>query len=376
MSNTKPTNRTELKEYIKLKLGSPVIQVNLDDTQFDMAIDDAFQYFYERQHFDAIEKVYLSVKIEDSFTKWLGTKETESVAQSDDQQRYADGIVDTLTLTTPGTGYGPEPQVVNTTGGTGSGLTVTIAESRTTGGGLIDVTVHATGSEYQVGDVVTIDAGDKNATFTVTALKASSPLNGSTVVGTQNNYVVLPDGVIGVNQILGTGAGGAMGGMFPGAVPFNPFLAGGAGGACGQLGGMNFGLTSYYTMRQYLSTLSFLLYPPKSYSYNKRTHRLFLNTKNFRGQVATGNYLVLECDIEANADFYPDVWNDMFLKELAVAYTQITWGRVLTKYNQVQLPGGITLNGETILQEGQQAAQALKERFALDYADYPLDMVG
>ena len=66
----------------------------------------------------------------------------------------------------------------------------------------------------------------------------------------------------------------------------------------------------------------------------------------------------------------------MFLKELAVAYTQITWGRVLTKYNQVQLPGGITLNGETILQEGQQAAQALKERFALDYADYPLDMVG
>ena len=80
MSNTKPTNRTELKEYIKLKLGAPVIQINLDDTQFDMAIDDAFQYFYERQHFDAIEKVYLSVKIEDSFTQWLKTKETESVA--------------------------------------------------------------------------------------------------------------------------------------------------------------------------------------------------------------------------------------------------------------------------------------------------------
>ena len=52
------TSREQLKEYCLRKLGSPVIEINVDDDQIEDRIDDAFQ-FYRDYHYDAIELVYL-----------------------------------------------------------------------------------------------------------------------------------------------------------------------------------------------------------------------------------------------------------------------------------------------------------------------------
>ena len=57
--------------------------------------------------------------------------------------------------------------------------------------------------------------------------------------------------------------------------------------------------------------------------------------------------MVFECDVTPNPDMFPDVWNDMFLKRLATAYVQ-RHGVVLTRYQSVQFPGGITMNGDQI----------------------------
>ena len=86
--------------------------------------------------------------------------------------------------------------------------------------------------------------------------------------------------------------------------------------------------------------------------------------------------MVVEVMIKPNPDIYPDIWNDLWLKEYATALVKAQWGRNLTKYNQVQLPGGIVINGQQILQDAQQEIATLKERFAMDWADPVLDMVG
>ena len=78
----------------------------------DLAINDAFQYFYERQHFDATEQVYLSMRIDEPFSTWVKTAELQNVAQSTDQPRSAEGMVDTLTLVTPGSGYAPSSDLM------------------------------------------------------------------------------------------------------------------------------------------------------------------------------------------------------------------------------------------------------------------------
>ena len=80
--------------------------------------------------------------------------------------------------------------------------------------------------------------------------------------------------------------------------------------------------------------------------------------------------------MKPSPDVYPDLWNDMWLKEFAVALTKAQWGRNLTKYNQVQLPGGIVINGERILNDAQQELKTIKDRFSMDWMDPPLDEVG
>jgi hypothetical protein len=56
------TSRDDLKEYCLRRLGSPVIEINVDDNQVEDRIDDAFQ-FYREYHYDAVEKVYLKHEI-------------------------------------------------------------------------------------------------------------------------------------------------------------------------------------------------------------------------------------------------------------------------------------------------------------------------
>ena len=80
--------------------------------------------------------------------------------------------------------------------------------------------------------------------------------------------------------------------------------------------------------------------------------------------------------VKPSPDVYPDLYNDLWLKEYAVALVKAQWGRNLTKFNQVQLPGGITMNGDAILQTAREDIAQIKERFAMDWADPPLDEVG
>jgi hypothetical protein len=58
----KPSSRQELIDYCLRRLGSPVLEINVDDDQIDDLVDDALQYFQER-HFDGVERMYLKYKI-------------------------------------------------------------------------------------------------------------------------------------------------------------------------------------------------------------------------------------------------------------------------------------------------------------------------
>jgi hypothetical protein len=53
-----PATRKDLIDYCMRRLGSPVIEINVDPDQVEDRIDDAFQYFQD-YHFDGVEKVFL-----------------------------------------------------------------------------------------------------------------------------------------------------------------------------------------------------------------------------------------------------------------------------------------------------------------------------
>lgn len=61
---SKPSSRQELIDYCLRRLGAPVLEINVDDSQIDDLVDDALQYFHER-HFDGVERMYLKYKVTD-----------------------------------------------------------------------------------------------------------------------------------------------------------------------------------------------------------------------------------------------------------------------------------------------------------------------
>jgi hypothetical protein len=67
-----PTTRDEFKDYCLRKLGFPVIDINVDDDQINDRIDEALQYFAD-YHFDGVEKVYMRHQLtsEDIDRHWI-----------------------------------------------------------------------------------------------------------------------------------------------------------------------------------------------------------------------------------------------------------------------------------------------------------------
>lgn len=57
-----PSTRTEFKSYCLRRLGFPVIDINVDDDQVEDRIDDALQFFQD-YHFDGVEKIIMKHKI-------------------------------------------------------------------------------------------------------------------------------------------------------------------------------------------------------------------------------------------------------------------------------------------------------------------------
>ena len=96
-----------------------------------------------------------------------------------------------ITLTAGGTGYVDPIAGTTTTTGSGSGLRVSCTILGTT---ISSVTVIAFGAGYQVGDVVTIDGGNNDATFTIDYLMNSFSAIISYNLADQTNFKVIAEG--------------------------------------------------------------------------------------------------------------------------------------------------------------------------------------
>ena len=414
MSVASPKNRDEFKQYILSKLGAPVLQINVADEQLDIAINDAFQYWNERSHFLGTEKLFLTFPINTPFIQHFESFEYELADQGPGPSIHGIGMVEELEIQAPGARFpiNPSPAaqtqatdavdiitdpleediqteagfdlLADTVGGSGEGLTVWIGNERTPVMGLVKVRPFNAGYGYEVGDIITITNANQGQTIDAVAIvkkvKTESKIFGVSEIRTQNNFITLPDDVVGVQRVfhtggLGSGFGYDIAGIIPGAA-IGPMFLGSLFGGQAECNSIGYDIVSYVAMREYLATLNFLFFPPINYSFNSRTHRLHIDSKRLFREGGVNAFICLECMVKPSPDVFPDVWNDLWVKEYAVALTQLAWGRNLTKYNQVAMPGGITLNGESILREAMDNIKLLRDRFSMDWADPPLDLVG
>lgn len=233
-----PTTRTEFKDYCLRKLGYPVIEINVADTQIDDRIDEALQLF-QMFHGEAVERVFM----------------THTLTEQERTQKY-----------------------------------ITIVEP-----------------------------------------------------------------VISILRVLWAGAGVNSGDFASGLwqYKFDVFSS------YGFKGPGYADLSGYYISMSHLSDINMTLGNYPRINYKMHSNKLFIDDdwSNFD----VGGDFMYEAYVAIDPDTYTNVWNDVWLKDYGTALIGRQWGENLQKFEQVELPGGIILNGTVIYDKFNERIAKLEE---------------
>ena len=319
------TNRADFTTYCKRRLGFPVIDINVDDDQVNDRVDDALQYWQD-YHFDGLQKVY--------YIRML----TGSILTTS-------ANVNTLINSTR--------QIVGNT----SGATATV--TATQNNSIINVSCGQI--SFIVGEK--LNYYDSNGTFQTTNVTVSAFqwgdidkrfLDLSDVRDAQDNSLE----IVGISRIFPISDSQATINMFD--LRYQLRL--------NEL--YDFTSASYinYTLtQQHLRSLEIMFTGEVPIRYQRHMQRLYIDWNWGDSEAPAGQVVVAECYAAINPDVYNMIWNDRWLKEYATALIKRTWGNNLKKFNGLQLPGGVTLNGDQIFQEASAEIERLEQEMGNDY---------
>lgn len=126
-------------------------------------------------------------------------------------------------------------------------------------------------------------------------------------------------------------------------------------------------MADYFVAKQYLAMLEDTLTPDIRHRYRRHTEKLYIDD-NWNRFYEDGYFL-----IEVHQIIDPEVYNKMYsnwiLRDLCAAYVKKRWGDNMSKFQEIQLPGGVTLNGERIVDEAKQEIETIKTDFILKYQE-------
>lgn len=131
-------------------------------------------------------------------------------------------------------------------------------------------------------------------------------------------------------------------------------------------------LAYYEQMQQYLSLLDMKLNGTPQIEYARKQDRLYIFGEFADGDLKAGDYIVYEAYKIIDPESFTKVYNDMWLKEFTTALIKQQWGANLIKFEGMQLPGGVTMNGRQIFDDATQDLERLRERLRLDH-ETPID---
>lgn len=181
-----------------------------------------------------------------------------------------------------------------------------------------------------------------------------------------NRYITIPESILGVVNIFNLKSTyGSTGKLFNVQYQF-------ALNHMHEISSYN--LQYYYQNRQHLKFMEEVLVGQQPIRYNRHVNRLYVDTN--WDHIAEGTFLVAECYQVLDPTTYADVWKDRWLQNYATAKIQETWGRNLTKFEGMQLPGGVTFNGAQILAEAREQIDKLEEEMISSYSLPIVDMIG
>lgn len=310
------SSREGLKQYALRALGAPVLEINVDDDQLEDRLDEALDY-WRLYHYEGIEQIYLKQQIRAS--------EANLVSGGLDFQ-----IAERIT-------------------GNTSGATAEVVRESTRVSTDTLLLVKNVSGTFTAGETITGSAGH-TATLSSLVLREYD-----------NKYIEVPDYVWGVTKILSAGQASSSKNIFDLQYQL-------------RLNDL-YDLTStsliyYKTVMSHLALLDLELNGHQGFRFNRMSNRLYLDA-NWGTDFILGDYIIVQSYRAMDPTTWTKVWNEPWLKHYVTALFKKQWGVNMKKFGGLQLPGGVTLNGQETYDEAQTEIKELEDE--LQNKSAPLD---
>lgn len=311
--------REDLKNYCLRKLGEPLNKINISLQQIEDRIDDALDYF-TKYHNEGREELYLKHKITASkitFTNLNGqfSKYETIIGQSSD-------------------------------------ATTTFIDNSNT-----EIRCYKTAGTFQIGE--TIVGLVSGATAVVSAFALGD---------VDNKWIPISDHILSVVRIL----------------PIRNF-------ATDQNDGLfnieyqfmmdslshftNIDMTTYFLYKQHLALIQKTFSPERSVRFSRLTNQLYIDME-WNKEKLVDRYIIVQCYAIADPEKYKRIYTDRWLRDYTSALIKLQWGTNLKKFSGLQLPGGVTLNGQDLFDEAKEEIKELEEQLRTIHRTPPRFFVG
>jgi hypothetical protein len=292
----------------------------VDEDQLEDRLDEALEY-WRQYHSDGVEQIYMKHQIRASEMTL-----TTSVAQNF-----------VLAEVVTGATSGAKAEVVRETTRFSTGTLLLVKKVVGT---------------FVAGETIT---GSASGT---TAVLGTTPI---TLREYDLKYIQIPDLVYGVTKVLSIGMASSSKNIFDLQYQL-------------RLNDL-YDLTStsiiyYKTVMGQLALLDLELNGHQLFRFNRRQSRLYLDL-NWESDVILGDYIIAQGYRALDPAEFSKVWNESWLKHYVTALFKKQWATNIKKFSGIQLPGGVTLDGDKLYDEAVNEIKELEDSLANKSA--PLD---
>jgi hypothetical protein len=166
----------------------------------------------------------------------------------------------------------------------------------------------------------------------------------------ENKYITLPDYVYGVKSVIPFRQGSSSANLFD--VQYQLRL--------NDLYELTNTSMVYYSMvMQHMRSLDLILNGFPQFEFNRMGSKLYLEIN--KNKLVGDNYIVIECYRALDPETNSKMWNEHWLKEYTIAQFKKQWAYSLKKFQGMQLPGGVTIDGQSLYLEATQEIQQLED---------------
>lgn len=133
-------------------------------------------------------------------------------------------------------------------------------------------------------------------------------------------------------------------------------------------------LVPYFITMRRVEEMENLLQGMPQIRFNRYVSKLRLDID--KNTLTAGQYVIIDCYLTLDPEEFTKIWTDRFLQQYATELIKRQWGANLSKFDGMEMPGGLKFNGQKIYEEADERIRYLEQEIHSTYSIPPLDMIG